>query len=392
MTTRLADLLHTLSTPDADTTGPPLCLATGPLGPALLHLMHDPDTAHPWIQAATTDGLDPDDRATLFYGLPALACVLSYAPQDRYMRDRAILTSHLNALTQHRLRVAHHRIDQRRMPSYGEYDLISGLTGIGVALMRTDPHGTALEQVLTYLVRLTEPLRTDDGWLPGWWVHHDPRMGHSSAFPRGHMNLGMAHGISGVLALLALNHRKGRHVPGHEDAMRRLCATLDTWQRTDRYGPWWPGWTTVPRPDSSPQPLTRPGPPSWCYGTPGPARAQQLAGLALEDTDSQRTAERALLACVRRSARQPQKADHGLCHGRAGLLQTLRRAAHDQQPAIGTEPLSDSIREVHARSVADDVPISEEPGLLEGQAGLALALLNTPRPAHLWDTLLLLDA
>ncbi|GAA1095856.1 lanthionine synthetase C family protein [Nocardiopsis metallicus] len=391
MTTRLTALLESLATPDTASAAPALCLATGHLGPALLHLMHDPDRAHPWIQAATSGGLTTD-RATLFYGLPALAFVLSYAPEDRYTRDRALLTRHLTDLAHHRTRTAHQRIDQHRTPTYSEYDLISGLTGIGVALMRTAPHSTALEQVLTYLVRLTEPLPTDQGHKPGWWVHHDPRMINDPAFPHGHMNLGMAHGISGVLAFLSLNHRAGRHVPGQQGAIRRLCETLDLWQRSDTHGSWWPGWVTTPHPEQQPQPLNRPGPPSWCYGTPGIARARQLAGRALQDYTLQHTAEHALLACVQRANHQNSSNDDGLCHGSSGLLQTLLRATHDHATTTQANELAQATDEIQAALMKS--PRSGEAtdiGLLEGRTGTAL-VLSTRTGSHTpaWDTLLLL--
>lgn len=40
--------------------------------------------------------------------------------------------------------------------------------------------------------------------------------------------------------------------------------------------------------------VLRPARPSWCYGTPGLARARQLAGLALRDLARQEAAEHAL--------------------------------------------------------------------------------------------------
>ncbi|MGH8910153.1 MAG: lanthionine synthetase LanC family protein [Egibacteraceae bacterium] len=46
--------------------------------------------------------------------------------------------------------------------------------------------------------------------------------------------------------------------------------------------------------------VQQPGPqrPSWCYGTPGLTRAQQLAALALGDRQRQRQAENALAGCI----------------------------------------------------------------------------------------------
>ncbi|MDQ2882491.1 MAG: hypothetical protein M3Y48_15150 [Actinomycetota bacterium] len=70
-----------------------------------------------------------------------------------------------------------------------------------------------------------------------------------------------------------------------------------------------------------------------CYGTPGVARAKQLAGQATADTDRQRMAEQA--ARSRRAAADPQPpgAAIGILEGEAGLALALSTAAADEPPA-----------------------------------------------------------
>nr|MDT0666338.1 lanthionine synthetase LanC family protein [Micromonospora sp. DSM 115978] len=175
---------------------------------------------------------------------------------------------------------------------YTEYDLIRGLTGLGVALRSTGDHDL-LRDVLTYLVRLTEPV---DG-LPGWWCPHGPTPGQPTP-PGGHSNHGIAHGVAGPLALLALTLIDGVTVNGHAAAITRVCQWLDTWQQQTNGGSWWPEFVTLDDLDGGEPRHHRPPRPSWCYGTPGIARAQQLAGRALGDTARQRTVERAFATCI----------------------------------------------------------------------------------------------
>ncbi|GAA4907777.1 lanthionine synthetase C family protein [Streptomonospora salina] len=374
--------------PGAIDARPLLSLGFGAAGIALTHLARGSGRSHAWIMAATADGVDTGGRATLFHGLPALAFVLSHAQPEDYPHARRTLLGHLQSLAQRRTEAAHARIDQAKPASFAEYDLISGLTGIGVALLRTDPNGAALESVLRYLVRLTEPLRTPQGRLPGWWARHDPWGSDSRDFPHGHANLGMAHGAAGPLALLSLAYRSGKEVPRHVEAIRRICATLDSWRRDAPGGPWWPGW--VAHGDHAPG-LRRPGPPSWCYGTPGLARAQQLAGLALADRARCRIAEEALARCLDDPVQQALLQENGLCHGRAGILHVLRRMADDQRPDGGRWDLGAHVGPVRSsllRSVHGDTGN----GFLEGRAGAVLALsapdsLEAPD----WDSCLLLS-
>jgi lantibiotic biosynthesis protein len=80
-----------------------------------------------------------------------------------------------------------------------------------------------------------------------------------------------------------------------------------------------------------------------------------------------------------------------LCHGWAGLFQTAWRAARDARTPALADCLPDMTRLLarHARPRASDGT-----GLLEGDAGLALALhtaaYGTP-PASGWDACLLLS-
>ncbi len=48
-----------------------------------------------------------------------------------------------------------------------------------------------------------------------------------------------------------------------------------------------------------------PARPSWCYGTPGIARAGQLAGIATGDAHRQHRYEEALVRCLDNPAQQP---------------------------------------------------------------------------------------
>ncbi|WP_322770107.1 lanthionine synthetase LanC family protein, partial [Frankia sp. Cr1] len=160
-------------------------------------------------------------------------------------------------LTRRRLEAAHRRIDSRQRPRFAEYDLIRGLTGLGVVLRRIGDLDL-LRDVLTYLVRLTDPI---DG-LPGWWCPHGPNRNQTGPVG-GHSNHGIAHGICGPLALLALTLSDGITVDGHAEAITRICQWLDTWVRQASGGSWWPEIVTLD--DLHRGEARQPGPlrPSW---------------------------------------------------------------------------------------------------------------------------------
>ncbi len=192
-----------------------------------------------------------------------------------------------------------------------------------------------------------------------------------------------------VRHLLRARPHRPRH-DGHADAIDRICAWLDAWRQDCDNGPWWPQWIT--RDELRTRRPTQPGPlrPSWCYGTPGLARAQQLAGVATGDTARQDMAEQALTACLSDPAQLSQITDSSMCHGWAGLFHTTWRAARDARtPVIAACP--PHVTELFTQHGHPGV--GEGTGLLEGNAGLALALHTAARtrpPVSGWDACLLI--
>ena len=375
-------------------------LAEGTAGIALLHIeralasVGDWSTAHRWVKAATCQGVSAADQAGLYLGVPAIAYILRVAGADGHVRYRSALArldAHVNALAHRRADRALERITRGQLPAFAEYDLLHGLTGIGAYLLAHAPGRDALGRILAYLVRLTEPLHAAGPALPGWWTFHDPNVKTSPGFPGGHANLGIAHGITGPLALLAQAQRHGAVVDGQAEAIERICGFLDCWRQDTGTGPWWPQWITrhdlrTGRP-SQPDPAR----PSWCYGTPGIARAQQHAAIATSDTRRQQAAEHALAACLSDPSQLRQITSPGLCHGWAGVYQTAFRAACDElTPQIRSHlPHLARLLTRHALAAQD-----HGSGLLEGAAGAALVLHTAARatpPISAWDTCLMLN-
>lgn len=367
-------------------------LATGALGAALLHVHRARTgragwrTAHTWLAYTAGRPIEDGPGSHLHYGAPALAYVLHHASVDhpgRYARALEVLDARIALLTRARVDAAHRRIDRGNTPALGEFDAIRGLTGLGALWLRRDPAGLHLRAILEYLVRLTAPLPGPDGRpRPGWWTHLSPNGRRTPEFPGGHANNGVSHGIAGPLALLALAARAGHRVPGHDTALRRILDWYDTCQRTDNGHTgegriWWPYWTTDPNPADT---GTGPGRPSWCYGTPGVARAQHLAGIALDDPLRIRTSEAALLAAITAPDLVDRLDNPGLCHGLAGALVITRRAADDST----NRRLHDHAERLYQLTtgfVTGLATTATEPGLFDGLAGTALAL-DDDAPPH----------
>jgi lantibiotic biosynthesis protein len=286
------------------------------------------------------------------------------------------------------------------------YDLISGITGIGAYLLARRHHDR-LEPVLAYLVRLTDPVTAHGRVVPGWWTPDRPSvLVDEERYGRGHLNAGVAHGIAGPLALLSLAWRAGVRVAGHRDAAERIARWLLEHRRvdpTDGSG-WWPGDVTFDEQVGGRCDEHLADREAWCYGTPGVARTLQLAGLAFDRPHWQRTAVATMAELLARP--DLTATDAGLCHGSAGLLWLASRMARDcPDPDLRAGLAVDAlVEEVLAwydpsapfgfRYTAQHAIVApDRPGLLEGAAGIALALTGhaAAAPSTGWDTAMLIS-
>jgi hypothetical protein len=280
------------------------------------------------------------------------------------------------------------------------YDLISGLVGLGVYSLERLPRPlarTCLERILDRLAETAE--RRPDGvtWLSRpEWIGDLAR----ARYPDGNYNLGLAHGVSGVIGLLggmvAANIEVARARPLLESTVRwQLAADLP-----DNQG--FPFWL-----DAQTGMTNRPARLAWCYGDAGVAAAILCAARAA----GQKLWEEEALQIARRAARRlPQSCDivdACLCHGAAGLGHLFNRLYQTTGDGELAEAARFWFRQVFALRQPDkaiagfpfwDIDSSgagtwvESAGFLTGAAGVGLALLAAISPVEpSWDRLLLVS-
>ncbi|MCO6004750.1 lanthionine synthetase C family protein [Actinoallomurus purpureus] len=372
-------------------------LAGGAAGIAILHGARaqtsrgEWQAVHAWLTRATSEDLSAGPGAGLWFGAPAVAFAMEIAAEPgQYERVHATLDAAVQRLVRTRLDQAHARMRMGAFVPRAEYDLVHGLSGLGAYLLRSDPHGGVIRAVLAYLVRLTLPLRGEPTGmsLPGWWTGDVPsRPPHADA--GGHADLGMAHGISGPLALLALAMREGITVDGHHAAIDRICRWMDTWRGEGPAGPWWPERVSLADLYAGRSSQSGPARPSWCYGTPGIARAQQLAARVTGDHARQQLAEHALDRCLSDPVQLARFIDPALCHGWAGMIATVWAAAVDARSPEIAAHLPNLLSPLLGIA-ADDSPVPH--GLIDGTAGVALTLHEIVTGTRgRWQTCLLIN-
>ncbi|MGW1530024.1 lanthionine synthetase C family protein [Streptomyces sp. NPDC002159] len=380
-------------------------LGSGYPGLALLYceLSHDDyryrSAAHAWLTKAAQSG-DVRDNRGLFYGAPALSFAVHRAvwqPSD-YADALARIDDKVARLTQARIDalVGSATPHGGYIPS-AAYDVISGLAGLGGHLLYAAPsRDDLLRPVLESLAEMAlsfgaEPWRTrSSGALA------PPTSSAPPGVRERRVQLGMAHGIAGPLALLALAREQGKRTSGMDAAIHTLAGWLLDRRLPDAAGRFWPaevgkdGHLLPPRH-------------SWCHGTPGVARSLYLAGRALSVSEWQNQALTAFKSVIADPLPNPRSA--GLCHGWAGLLysawltafDTSDKELKDALPAIAARVLEavDSTDSYEPGTAAHgaDADNDDRIGFVEGAAGIALALhafaTDSP-PVSRWDRALML--
>jgi hypothetical protein len=283
----------------------------------------------------------------------------------------------------------------------GEFDLVSGISGIAAYLLWRDPC-KCLPAILESLVWLAQPI----GRIPRWATPPELQSDESMrlSFPSGSLNCGLAHGIPGPLAVLALALSAGQRVPGQAEVIRILAEWLVTHSVDDEWGVNWP--SAIPlAPMGAHTPMTRelaPARSAWCYGGPGVARALWLAGEALGDDGLRELALEAIFSVLRRPVKSRQIDSPTFCHGVAGLLQIVLRFAHDTGLAVLIDAASELVDQLlsvyeperplgYASLEPGNNPV-DRAGLLEGAPGVVLALLAAATDTEpIWDRLFLLS-
>ena len=308
--------------------------------------------------------------------------------------------SQLNTHTEARLQGVDETLRRHvgRGPWRDDYDLLGGLVGIGVYALERLPRPAAVECLAEVIRRLEETAeRRPEGiaWktapelLPPFLRER---------FPDGWYNLGIAHGVPGVVGLLAEACAAG----AARESARALLDGAVAWLLARRLPNGADGcFPSCVAEGFEPEPSRL----AWCYGDAGIAAALLLAARRVAEPAWEREA----LGIARRAAERPPErsgvGDAGLCHGAAGLGHVFNRLFR----ATGEPWLGEAARAWLARALAlrragqgvggflarveqDDGTSSwaPEPGLLTGAAGVGLALLAATTPVEPgWDRALL---
>ena len=281
------------------------------------------------------------------------------------------------------------------VPWVGEYDLINGLVRIGVYALERLPHPAATRCLVEVVGRLADTARHSERGA-SWWTPAEGLAPHTRLrYPGGACDLGLAHGVAGVIGLLG----KACTIDVVSPAARALLDDAVSWLLWQRL----PADTgTAFAAFVAPEQAAQVARSAWCYGDPGAASALFLAARMVGSS----AWEAAALETARLATTRPLVdcgvVDAGLCHGAAGLAHIFNRLYQ----ATGVPEFRNAAllwfdrvfdcchpgTGVGGFSVFRPDRVLADPGFLEGTAGIGLALLAAVTPLEpRWDRVLLLS-
>jgi len=346
-----------------------------------------------------------------FSGLSGLAFAASQLSHDG-MRYQRLLATLDDAVAEETMRLAAHiRMNSSSGVSVGDFDVISGLSGTGAYLLCRHEQ-PAIQVALANAVDVLTTLIVSDQSPPAW--HTPARLLYDDiareSYPSGNLNCGLAHGAPGMLAFLSLVRSSGLSFPRLDDAIVIVADWLVANRLDDEWGVNWP--TAVPLEEAEtaaggrlrPRARTdwgRPSRAAWCYGSPGVARALSLAGQALDRPEYRDVAVSAMEAVFRRPVAARMIDSPTFCHGVAGLLAVTLRFARDTRSTLFAREAQKLVGQLLDAFQPDSLlgyrnlefggNETDQPGLLDGAAGVSLVLMTAATGVEpTWDRAFLL--
>jgi len=283
---------------------------------------------------------------------------------------------------------------------YGAYDLISGLVGFGTYFLERFPAGHSLQGiklVVDHLQANSQRLGCWIAWhsssalLPDW---------QRALYPDGYYNLGVAHGIPGILHFLgevAAASIDGRAGTLLEEGMDWLIAQKRPAGSVSWFSPW------LARSVAHDSRL------AWCYGDLGILTVLLQIVRRFPKQQWKNFALGLLEHCLAWPVERAGISDAPLCHGAAGAAHVFNRIYQTH----GDLRCRDAAVAWFERTLAMRVPGAGIGGflsasrpdpngptlweasaaLLDGAMGIALALLSALTPTEpQWDRMMLLSS
>ena len=282
------------------------------------------------------------------------------------------------------------------------FDLISGLVGQGVYLLERWPSGRSEQGLRSVITALNEIAEHGLGTSTWRTMPHLLPDRERNLWPDGYYNLGVAHGVPGVLQFLW--QVTGTRIEA--ETVTRLLDETIAWlvaqSGSDKQRLRFKAWVSAGGKSSDARPV-------WCYGDLGVAAVLVQVAEGRRNDVLDTLVSEMLETCLKLPFESYNVQDAGLCHGASGVAHIYNRLYQ----RLGDQRFRDAALVWYERILRMSTPGTGVggyskyattgpggtaawepwPGLLDGSIGIALALLAAVTPVEpRWDRLMLLSS
>lgn len=270
------------------------------------------------------------------------------------------------------------------------YNLMHGLSGIiAYLLLRQEDRWfqkLATDCIDALVSLLATKKMVENFTVPAWYVSPQHQFGNSNhrEYTRGSFILSTLSGITGCLSIFSIAAWHGNTSPFLHQMIKQLATWLEEKKIMIPSGPIWPymfSLETEPNKEPSLQKFYSDG---WSSGRPSVLISLYLAGLATQD-QALKTFSEEVYVSLFPQFQNNQNVDPSFSSGTAGLLATTYRMAKLTNNAFlmrQATSLEHSLKQMYNPSlpfgfqmITTNQQSFNDPGLLNGSAGIALALL-----------------
>lgn len=283
--------------------------------------------------------------------------------------------------------------------TYEEYDVINGLAGLTRYILSRSFYSEQMSEIL-YLIqddicRIYREKKENDVVMNGFATHrnlYDEKANRYYWSDDYSYNIGMAHGVPGIISALSLIVLQGKSNQNGEYVLKKLVEFMLEINKKvgkkllpsegvikDKYTTSWKATRCA-----------------WCYGNPGIAASMHLAARALKSQRIEDARENLIDNMANNSFSRWMITSPMLCHGYSGVLEILLRIGGFK--IIHDFELIDKIIECINYNKKycfnnNDLGKSKDIcGFLDGSTGVALTLLNLISNVDpVWDQVLLIS-
>lgn len=285
------------------------------------------------------------------------------------------------------------------------YDTITGLSGILRYLIEIKSESGVegiMKNILDYFVLLCGDKNCNRGNIPRYLVKNKLMDANESGNEI--INMGLAHGIAGVMISMSLALKNGIEVTGQREAIENLLTVYKDSKNDDGKRITWPGqllyedFINLKNNKKSERA-------SWCYGVPGIARAIYVSSRIINDEEGIKLSLQALRAQAVCELDEYGLNSPTICHGYSAPLIVNELMYRDTEELIFKEANIKIAKRIldyydkdniigfkNIEGKNNEIKETDNMGFLTGVTGVLLTLLYfINRNNTHWEKFLLLD-